>query len=283
MRRQVDDDALREVLNLYRDEVASTRRVARAPSDRCAGSGITHARRALEGDPQRRLPDSPMTRSWLLSPSTRRPSATAIVTGLTAVALLVATAPTEAPEVARAVVTPHEDPVPEPPQAVAVAARAPAEPESLATVAGVELVVPATDTVAVGFHQGGSTALTLAPGDADHRVMPSRGRATAATSAVDVAVGQDPTVTSPVTGTVTQVAEYALYGRHEDVLMTIEADEGDVTVQLMHVRDVTVEPGQQVQAGQPIAAARQLPMPSQVDRLHDGPAGPHVHLDVSAT
>ncbi len=211
-----------------------------------------------------------MNRSWLLSPSARRLSATGLVAALTGLSLLASTGPEEEPStVARAAALAAEDPAPAP--AIAVAARAPAAPETMATVAGVELVVPAVEPVAIGFHQGGSSALPLAPGEADHLVMPSRGRSTAATSAVDVAVGQDATVTSPVTGTVTQVAEYTLYGRHQDVLMTIRPDGADVTV----------EPGQRVRAGQPIAEARQLPMPSQVDRLHDGPAGPHVHLDVS--
>lgn len=222
-----------------------------------------------------------MNRSWLLSPSARRLSTTGAVAALTAVALLVSTAPTEPANVTRpaALSQAQEDPAPAP--ALAVAAPRPAEPETMATVAGVELVVPAVDPVAIGFHQGGTSALELAPEEAPHDVMPSRGRNTAPTSAVDVAVGTDPTVTSPVTGTVTQVAEYTLYGRHEDVLMTIQPDGADVTVQLMHVRDVTVAAGQRVRAGEPIAEARLLPMPSQVDRLHRGPAGPHVHLDVS--
>lgn len=169
---------------------------------------------------------------------------------------------------------------------VATTARAAAmavEPgtEPMATVDGVELVVPALDIAAVGFHQGGDGNLPLEP-SGSHVVMASRNRGTPATSAVDVAVGADRTVTAPATGTVTQVEDYRLYGKFADTLVTIVPDGADVAVRMMHVSNVTVEPGDRVEPGERIARARSLPVRSQVDRHHDGPAGPHVHVDVSA-
>ena len=219
-----------------------------------------------------------MSRSLVLPSSSRRLTATGAVTALAALALVASpSAEDDAPaSVGRAAVLPYEAPAPPPPPV-------PEAPEEvvMATVAGVELVVPAVDPAVVGFHQGGSTALPLEPAEAEHVVMASRGRSTASTSAVDVAVGEDPTVTAPVAGVVTAVAEYALYGRHDDVLVTIEPHDADVVVQLMHLEDVTVEVGDRVRPGQEIARARHLPVRSQVDRHHDGPAGAHVHLDVT--
>lgn len=154
-------------------------------------------------------------------------------------------------------------------------------PAPMATVAGAELFVPAPDAAAVGFHQGGSSNLAMSP-SGQHVVMASRHRGTSSTSAVDIAVGDDRAVTSPVAGTVSQVEDYSLYGKHPDVLVTIVPDGTDVAVRMMHIADVTVEPGDRVEPGDPIAEARPLPVRSQVDRHHDGTAGPHVHLDVSA-
>ena len=223
-----------------------------------------------------------MTRAWTRTTSSPRLVATATTTAVAAVALALVGAPTLTDTVAT---------TPPPVAAMTVAApagltvqEAPAEPtgpQPMAEVAGARLVVPAADPAAVGFHQGGFSDLELSP-TGDHVVMASRNRSTAPTSAVDVAVGRDRTVTSPVTGTVTQVAEYSLYGRVPDVLVTIEPDDAAVSVRMMHLTDVSIEPGDRVEAGESVARARQLPMGSQVDRHHDGPAGPHVHLDVSA-
>lgn len=225
---------------------------------------------------------------WFLSPARRRLRATRLVTML-AVLAIGAMAP---PPIADAVVEPG---IPATSTRLATLATSagpvtpatPPDTEStqpgtvpMATVAGVELFVPAVDVAAVGFHEGGSGNVTLTP-SGQHVVMASRNRGTPPTSAVDVAVGTDRTVTAPAAGTVTQVADYTLYGSFTDTLVTIVPDGGDVAVRMMHVEDVTVEPGDRVEPGAPIARARRLPMPSQVDRHHDGPAGPHVHLDVA--
>lgn len=231
-----------------------------------------------------------MFSSWILSPARRRLTATRLVAALALMAL-VAAAPSPLADAVAAADTPSEGsarlatPATSAPAASTTTKSAAMEvepdTEPMATVDGVELVVPALDVAAVGFHQGGTGNLPLEP-SGSHVVMASRSRGTPATSAVDVAVGADRTVTAPVTGTVTQVEDYSLYGKFMDTLITVVPDGADVAIRMMHLSDVTVEPGDRVEPGQRLATARRLPMPSQVDRHHDGPAGPHVHIDVSA-
>lgn len=158
-------------------------------------------------------------------------------------------------------------------------ARAPT-PYVFATVGGLEFVTPSPRPVLVGFHQaaGGTVAFTPVAG----QVLATRGRGTSPTSAVDVALEPGDPVLAVVTGTVTEVAPYALYGRHDDVLVTIVPDERpDLRVRLLHIDDVRVTPGQHVTAGRdPIAGtARPLPVNNQVDR-YTGRSLPHLHVEV---
>lgn len=232
-----------------------------------------------------------MSNAWMLLPSARRLTVTRLVTviavaGVLSVLTGAAVRPS-APTADVAVASEHPLlPATSTRLATFTTSAAPVgsttEPGSvpMASVDGVELVVPALDIAAVGFHQGGSGNLTLTP-SGEHVVMASRNRGTSATSAVDIAVGADRTVTAPVAGTVTQVEDYSLYGKLTDTLMTIVPDGTDVAIRMMHISDVTVKAGDRVEAGDTIATARALPVSSQVDRHHDGPAGPHVHLDVS--
>ncbi len=232
-----------------------------------------------------------MSHAWMLSPSARRLTTTRLmaVIAVTAVLSVLSGAAMSPPAPVADAAVAAERALPATSTRLATLTRSAApvastpEPGSvpMASVAGVDLVVPAIDIAAVGFHQGGSSNLTLAP-SGEHVVMASRNRGTPSTSAVDIAVGADRTVTAPVAGTVTQVEDYTLYGQLTDTLMTIVPDGADVAVRMMHISDVTVQPGDRVEPGDPIATARALPVSSQVDRHHDGPAGPHVHLDVSA-
>lgn len=228
-----------------------------------------------------------MPAPWIHSPARRRLTATRLVAMLAVLGMAaMASTPTDeivehaVPATATRMAT-----LATPAVALNTAAHSVAEPAEpgtvpMATVDDFEMFVPAIDIAAVGFHQGGAGNLRLTP-SGEHVVMASRNRGTPPTSAVDVAVGADRTVTAPVTGTVTQVEDYALYGKFTDTLVTIVPEGSDVAVRLMHISDVTVRPGERVTPGQPIAQARRLQMPSQVDRHHDGPAGPHVHIDVS--
>jgi murein DD-endopeptidase MepM/ murein hydrolase activator NlpD len=172
----------------------------------------------------------------------------------------------------------------------------------MAAAGDLELLVPAAAEVeaVVGFHQAGagSAAVPLDPlgrtvdshvpsfdeieeDGHDHAVMASRDRGTEFTSAVDIALPEGEAVLSPVDGVVTTVAPYSLYGRIDDVLVTITpTDDPDVVVHLFHVEDPQVAEGEEVHAGQtPLAAVRSLSMPSQIDRF-TGDERPHVHLEV---
>lgn len=155
-----------------------------------------------------------------------------------------------------------------------------AAPHVFATIGDLEFVTPSPRPLLVGFHQaaGGTVAFTPVAG----QVLASRGRGTSPTSAVDVALEPDDPVLAVVTGTVTEVAPYTLYGLHHDVLVTIAPDERpDLRVRLLHVDDVRVTPGQHVSAGRDVIAgtARQLPVRNQVDR-YVGRSVPHLHVEV---
>lgn len=176
----------------------------------------------------------------------------------------------------------------------------PATPRVVAQVEGVRLVEPAPRTLARGFHEGSTRSLPLrpvgrnavnAPGvplpeeRADgpaYVVMPSRGRTSAPTSALDLPLPVDTPVRSVVTGTVTEVARYQLYGTTPDVMMTIRPDANpQVRIRLFHVADPRVSAGDRVVAGATTiaGASRRLPFASQVDR-YTGEATPHVHVQV---
>ena len=118
----------------------------------------------------------------------------------------------------------------------------------------------------------------------DHAVLASRGRGTAPTSAVDVALPPGSTVTAPTTGVVELVSDYALYGRHPDVTIRIVPDGvADAVVQVFHVEDPVVAEGDRVEAGvTPLATVRQLPVKSQIDRI-TGDTRPHAHVEVRRT
>lgn len=213
---------------------------------------------------------------------------------------LAATAAATEPPTSRVEDTPS---LPEPPPEVEPPSPPPSPPPPvIGDAAGVALRSVSADALAVGFHEAKGVALAIAPADGtlDGRtdpaaagreaadevapvIMPSRGRSGAPTSAVDIALPEGAAVHAPVTGTVVEVADYSLYGRTPDVLVTI-APEGreDLLVEVFHVEDPQVEPGDQVEAGvTPLAArSRLLPFPSQVDRV-TGAATPHVHIELA--
>lgn len=158
-----------------------------------------------------------------------------------------------------------------------------AAPYPFATVDEVEFVTPSPRPLLVGFHEAaghGTVALTPTAGE----VLAPRGRGTAPTSAVDVALEPNDPVLAVVTGTVLDVSTYTLYGRLSDVLVTIVPDgRPDLRVRMLHIDDVRVSPGQHVTAGRDVVAgtARGLPVSSQIDR-YTGRAAPHVHIEVTS-
>jgi biotin carboxyl carrier protein len=145
----------------------------------------------------------------------------------------------------------------------------------------------------VGFHESSAAqALTFEPAeglvsdDGPVMVLPTRHRAGGPTSAIDLAVTPGEEVVAPISGEVVEVAEFALYGRTSDLLVSIRSvEDPTVVATVMHLVEARVAVGDHVEAGvTPIAGeARQLPFASQIDRFaaaHRGSAAPHVHLEL---
>jgi hypothetical protein len=157
---------------------------------------------------------------------------------------------------------------------------------------------------AIGFHESGDRrALPMHPmgipkmngnvprlpsapvGDGfEYLVLPSRGRSNGPTTAVDLSIPHNTAFTSPVTGTISHVQTYALYGRYPDNMVFIVPDSRpDLVVVIMHLNGVRVAVGDRVEAGSSLIAltARQLPFASQIDAF----AGhrPHAHIEVRRT
>ena len=172
---------------------------------------------------------------------------------------------------------------------------------TFAQVDGLALALPHRSPLAVAFHEASrAEALELAPvgrllandnatrftpppdtAGPKYRVLSSRGRARPATSAVDIAVPLGDAVSAPVTGTVTAVTEYPLYGRVRDwrVEITPEGRE-DLTVVLIHLLRPAVRVGDAVTAGNSkLGVARLLPFDSHVDYVLNDKQ-PHTHIEV---
>jgi hypothetical protein len=171
-----------------------------------------------------------------------------------------------------------------------------------AIAGGLRLRLPATRPVALAYHEAsmprrvalhplGSCLVCrnrwkfrpprVGPSELEYMVMDTRGRAAAATSAVDVVVRRWHRVRAPVTGRVWSLRHYRLYGRYPDVRVAIVPDgRSDRLVVLIHLRDPRVRPGDRVVVSQTVLGwARQFPFESQVDRYVKG-RFPHVHIEV---
>lgn len=181
---------------------------------------------------------------------------------------------------------------------------APAGPVAFALSGSVQLVLPTARPLVVGFHESSSRyARALDPtgrvvanrnptrfepprSDADgpsYLVLSSRGRMYPPTSSVDIAMERDDPVLAPVDGTISDVREYLLYGRHRDQRIEIQPDAAsDARVVILHVIDAQVAVGDSVRAGESIIAsgARPLPFASHIDRDIPGGVAPHVHIEV---
>jgi hypothetical protein len=157
-------------------------------------------------------------------------------------------------------------------------------PPAFAEVEGLELLLPSLGTVAYGFHEASWGApLAMSPVGERARVLPSRGRSTPSTSAVDIVLVDDDVVLSPVSGVVEQVEPFELYNRYYDRKITIVPDGApQLRVVMIHVVGTKVEDGDRVEAGVTELAngARRFPFRSQVDDLTAPDAWPHVHIEV---
>ncbi len=150
-------------------------------------------------------------------------------------------------------------------------------------VGDVTLHLPSQHVARAGWHQS-FDAGAIEPEDLGAEravVLPSRGRGTGARSAMDVAVQPGTPVLAPVTGTVVEVTDYALYGKHPDVRIRIRPDANPaLDVVVLHVTGPHVAVGDHVEVGDPLTAhATKFPFRSQIDDLV-GPL-PHVHLQVT--
>jgi hypothetical protein len=174
-------------------------------------------------------------------------------------------------------------------------------PVPFARAAGVTLVEPGREVVAVTYHEslfGSAAALhplghvvrnanpdkfdppPPTPGP-DYIVMDSRGRPTPATSAADLVMEATTPVRSPVTGRVMSVTSYLLYCDTPDVRVMIRPETDRTrSVLVVHVTAVHVETGDRVVAGRTVLG-RPRPLPYH-DQTDDYVAGhrPHVHVEI---
>lgn len=256
------------------------------------------------GDTEDRRPFAALGGSWsdaalpgLLGP---RPTALASSTSIASRAAALSAAADAEDDV-------DEDDVDEDVTAATEGAGTGALPDGVVELARHEDVVVATEGAhveLVGFHESSTgAALPLDPVGPDVSahpvaaaaapadegpvvVLPSRGRAGGATSAIDLSVTAGQPVVAPITGEVEEVAEYALYGTSRDELVRIRSSEDpSVVAHVHHVDGASVTVGDAVEAGATVIAAeaRQLPFESQVDRFtaaHRGEAAPHVHIEL---
>lgn len=171
---------------------------------------------------------------------------------------------------------------------------------------GIAIHQPAADVPLVGFHEaaavGAAAVEPIAEPDEQHGrapvphggedddldtlVLPTRDRASAPSTAIDVAVPAGEVVHAPITGTVTAVDPYLLYGQHPDTRIVIQPEgRPDVELVVLHVTGHDVAVGDRVEAGVTPIAASSTPFPfeSQIDRFTEaeiGRATPHVHLEL---
>lgn len=188
---------------------------------------------------------------------------------------------------------------------VATTTTAAPQPVTFARVGAVELLLPAEQVLLVGFHEAAlPAALELRPQGtllsnenptkftppADgpgpgYIVLSSRGRRHPATSAADLVLRDGTPVRSPVSGTVTDVRPYLLYGRYDDVRIEIAPDAApELRVVLIHLDGPAVRAGDRVEAGRTVLAEgpNRFPFASHIDRYFPVERWPHVHIEVKA-
>lgn len=227
---------------------------------------------------------------------------TAVVLGLGSPETREAQGPVAA-EAATPAVASSPSPSPSEPGGTTVPFDRPQRTRPFAWVPGLTLFQPAADPVKIAFHEATyPIALPLHPlgrckrndnpfkfhcpprsDGPNYTVQFPRGRATEATSAVDVVMPASAAVLAPVDGVVFRVLPYALYGRWPDVRVEILPYGGPrLRVVLLHLTDVQVHVGSRVFAGvTPIARARLFPFVTNVDGYYEGERHAHVHIEVS--
>lgn len=114
-------------------------------------------------------------------------------------------------------------------------------------------------------------------------VMSSRGRGSAFTSAMDIAMQPDSNVYSPVDGVVAQVTTYDLYGKLADYHVEIQPDGyPDMRVAIIHIENVQVAVGQRTTRQKTIIGRmRALPEISSQILKYLPQRADHVHIQVN--
>ncbi len=110
------------------------------------------------------------------------------------------------------------------------------------------------------------------------------GEGTSPTNSVLIGAPQGSTVTAPVSGIVTGVKQYKLYGKYDDVEIQIRPEElSGATVTLMLISDPAVSIGEVVTAGKTqLGTVRECP-PELAETIsqYTRDAGAHIHLKVT--
>ena len=152
-----------------------------------------------------------------------------------------------------------------------------------------ELALPSPNVDRIGFAEAGrGTAKTLVPlgtlvdnanedkfvpGDdiegPDYHVLASQGAPWSATSSASVVVPRRAPLYAPVDGEVAEVARYPMADGASDVRVRIVPDAApEVAVELRHVDDVGVRPGEQVEAGRtPLGVVRSISLAHPADAI----------------
>jgi hypothetical protein len=151
-----------------------------------------------------------------------------------------------------------------------------------ATASSLLLFETSPGTIGYGYHQslfGTAVGMrALLP----HRVMASRGRGTAATTAVDIVVPSRGRIRSPVTGTVVAVERYLLYCRTRDWKVVLAPrSHPRLRVLVLHMARPAVREGDEIRAGSTsLGRAARNDQPSSQANRYFPDRYPHVHVEV---
>ncbi|MDI6815600.1 MAG: hypothetical protein QME41_00195 [Actinomycetota bacterium] len=114
-------------------------------------------------------------------------------------------------------------------------------------------------------------------------IMESRGRGSAPTSAMDIALAPNSEVLSPVNGVVTVVKTYELYSKVTDYHVEIQPDGyPNLRIAIIHIDDVRIRIGQRLEKGETvIGALRPLPQINSQINKYLPEFTDHVHMQVN--
>lgn len=126
-------------------------------------------------------------------------------------------------------------------------------------------------------------ALPILKGKTPFFILNNRGRRTSATSAVDITVKPGSEIASPVSGQITKIKRYFLYGKYEDFHIEI-MPEGypDLRIAMIHLDNLRIKVGDKVKQGDTVLANIRMlaQINSQIDRYTGNNFG-HTHIQVN--